>query len=327
MKIEKNASGKYVVKMNKQEWLAIGKKAQWDEYEDEEGFHDAPFADPGGRSALRAGKRIFPCPTCKQPNKLTAEDKKRGYQCDDCADRGRRSSTAILTMNWFNKSIIKIAAQIPVIQLNDSVFKSIQLMNAGKWQKLTDKRLAPNYRMQVYGATEMLGQDVKYQGDKFYVKVFYEIVKQTGEIPYPPGYFTDEPNAPWWGPSDSRERDKKERAYGEPFEKVTTVDSVNGHPFLTFRGMIEGWRPGLAPSQEIDHRESAYMKGLPISVSNPGEPRFDMQRIDGFESLTTPSEVAEFVRRSIDKFYNPGFGNDESEPQPVTPVPSNHVRV
>ena len=44
------------------------------------------FADPGGRSALRAGKRCHPCPTCKRENQLTAADVKRGYQCDHCAD-------------------------------------------------------------------------------------------------------------------------------------------------------------------------------------------------------------------------------------------------
>lgn len=44
------------------------------------------FADPGGRSALRAGVRKFPCPTCGRKNALTAEDVRRGYQCDRCAD-------------------------------------------------------------------------------------------------------------------------------------------------------------------------------------------------------------------------------------------------
>lgn len=44
------------------------------------------FAEPGGRSALRRGARNFPCPTCHQPNRLTASDKARGYQCDQCAD-------------------------------------------------------------------------------------------------------------------------------------------------------------------------------------------------------------------------------------------------
>ena len=49
------------------------------------------FADPGGRSALRASSRRnprnLPCPTCGEPNRLTEADRRRGYQCDQCADR------------------------------------------------------------------------------------------------------------------------------------------------------------------------------------------------------------------------------------------------
>lgn len=49
------------------------------------------FADPGGRSALRASSRQnprnLPCPTCGTPNRLTPADRAAGYQCDDCADR------------------------------------------------------------------------------------------------------------------------------------------------------------------------------------------------------------------------------------------------
>ena len=47
------------------------------------------FANPG--SALRVAKkgnpRNLPCPTCKEPNRLTPADVRRGYQCDDCANR------------------------------------------------------------------------------------------------------------------------------------------------------------------------------------------------------------------------------------------------
>lgn len=49
------------------------------------------FADPGGRSALRAATRRnprnLPCPTCRKPNRLTPADRAQGYQCDECADR------------------------------------------------------------------------------------------------------------------------------------------------------------------------------------------------------------------------------------------------
>lgn len=51
---------------------------------------DLDFADPGGRSALRAATpsnpRVHPCPTCESPNRLTQRDVDLGYQCDSCAD-------------------------------------------------------------------------------------------------------------------------------------------------------------------------------------------------------------------------------------------------
>jgi len=52
------------------------------------------FADPGGRSALRAAckgnPRIYSCPTCKTRNVLTRKDKALGYCCDVCADQTER---------------------------------------------------------------------------------------------------------------------------------------------------------------------------------------------------------------------------------------------
>lgn len=38
------------------------------------------------RSARKGNPRNLPCPTCKQPNRLTPADVARGYQCDRCAD-------------------------------------------------------------------------------------------------------------------------------------------------------------------------------------------------------------------------------------------------
>ena len=52
------------------------------------------FADPYGRSALRAASRKnprnLPCPTCGRPNRLTAVDVRLHYQCDQCADELER---------------------------------------------------------------------------------------------------------------------------------------------------------------------------------------------------------------------------------------------
>ena len=58
------------------------------DWDDESGIH---FADPGGRSALRAetksNPRNLPCPQCHTPNVLTPEDRAQHYICDACADR------------------------------------------------------------------------------------------------------------------------------------------------------------------------------------------------------------------------------------------------
>lgn len=60
--------------------------------DDDNGGHTgSEFADPGGRSALRAATREnprnLPCPTCHEPNRLTPRDVALHYQCDVCADR------------------------------------------------------------------------------------------------------------------------------------------------------------------------------------------------------------------------------------------------
>jgi hypothetical protein len=61
---------------------------RYDNYYDSE--DRSMFANPGGNSALRAvsrrNPRNLPCPTCGEPNRLTPADKRRGYQCDSCAD-------------------------------------------------------------------------------------------------------------------------------------------------------------------------------------------------------------------------------------------------
>ena len=65
------------------------------DYEDEDYHRNSMrFADPGGRSALRAASRTnprnLPCPTCGEPDRLTPQDRRLGYQCDSCADAAER---------------------------------------------------------------------------------------------------------------------------------------------------------------------------------------------------------------------------------------------
>jgi hypothetical protein len=66
----------------------------YDDYDDYDMIDGVGFADPGGRSALRAATRDNPrdrpCPTCGRENMLTPLDVARGYQCDICADEAER---------------------------------------------------------------------------------------------------------------------------------------------------------------------------------------------------------------------------------------------
>lgn len=43
-------------------------------------------AESALRTASKDNPRNLPCPTCGEPDRLTPEDVRHGYQCDDCAD-------------------------------------------------------------------------------------------------------------------------------------------------------------------------------------------------------------------------------------------------
>lgn len=64
---------------------------RWDDGNDGPLADGTSFADPGGRSALRAATRTnprnLPCPECSTPNVLTPADVACGYRCDRCAER------------------------------------------------------------------------------------------------------------------------------------------------------------------------------------------------------------------------------------------------
>jgi hypothetical protein len=65
----------------------------YDRYGDDD-YDPMDFADPGGKSALRAASkknpRNLPCPNCGVKNRLTPADRALGYQCDTCADKAER---------------------------------------------------------------------------------------------------------------------------------------------------------------------------------------------------------------------------------------------
>jgi hypothetical protein len=57
----------------------------YDDYDDRSMF-ETPYGNSALRRSSKRNPRNLPCPTCKQPNRLTPKDKRLGYQCDQCAD-------------------------------------------------------------------------------------------------------------------------------------------------------------------------------------------------------------------------------------------------
>jgi hypothetical protein len=62
-------------------------------YDYDDVYDDAPRFKCAGsalRAASKSNPRNLPCPNCGERNRLTPEDRARGYQCDECADRAER---------------------------------------------------------------------------------------------------------------------------------------------------------------------------------------------------------------------------------------------
>jgi len=67
---------------------------EFDRYYEDDLIDGVGFADPGGKSSLRAATennpRDRPCPQCHAENVLTRIDVQRSYVCDRCADAAER---------------------------------------------------------------------------------------------------------------------------------------------------------------------------------------------------------------------------------------------
>lgn len=57
-------------------------------YRSTQQFRNREFANAGSalRSSNKRNPRNLPCPTCKEPDRLTPRDVQLGYQCDQCAN-------------------------------------------------------------------------------------------------------------------------------------------------------------------------------------------------------------------------------------------------
>lgn len=206
----------------------------------------------------------------------------------------------------------------PIENIANDLFQSVSLLAGGQWEFLKANWLLPSFRMQKYGYLEMQASNVRQEGDKFYAKIFWELGKYENEWVYPEGW-------PQYNPNEPAEK---------PYTKIDSYDVRAGHELLSFRGSVEGWKPGMTSSSELDdqavNENKDYPGGeewsLPFAVSHPGEFRHELVRIGEFEGLSTPYEVAQYIKHSIDKFYLPGWdnedGGDDDQGGPLAPEPS-----
>ena len=215
---------------------------------------------------------------------------------------------------------------IPVQQLPDNLLKSIQYIVGGDWALAAPpKNDVPSFRFQWRYVVEITGKNVRWENDKFYSKIFIQCFKKQDWMLKPPEDPKGYSGASWW--ADEREGYRKMMKHGSPFEKIATVDPTKPSPLIKYAGRIEGWRPGKMPDAEIDHETSAQMKGFPFSISQPGQFRHNMEEIGSFwnepkeagpwpdNRLHTPLEVAQFIKKSIDQFYDNRGDDDEPEPK------------
>lgn len=104
-----------------------------DAWGDDDLIDGVGFADPGGRSALRAetedNPRNLPCPTCGAPNRLTPIDRQRGYQCDSCADRAVHRNEFVV-----NGSDVIIGVKLDLMLIGETIENAKEYLTSRGWQ-------------------------------------------------------------------------------------------------------------------------------------------------------------------------------------------------
>ena len=73
-------------------------------------------------------------------------------------------------MNWLRR--MKFASQLPSSDVLNHLEQAIRNYIDGEWQTLRSARLMPSYRLQQFGILEMIGKNIKIEGDMYYIKIF-----------------------------------------------------------------------------------------------------------------------------------------------------------
>jgi len=190
-------------------------------------------------------------------------------------------------MNW----LIKIAADIPVEQINNAIYKSIKLMVRGdiEWHNPQIMNTSIRPKLQKYYKINLKINNVQFSGDEFIIQVAcYIFASPHTEL------IRDLYSPEAWDAWVSK----------NPLQPVTHIDSREGKfPQVKFLCFIRGKKP--------EHMRSPFEP----------EPQLGngYHLVNSAYNLKTPYEVAEFVNTSIENFYKPGDGDGDGDDYDNTP--------
>ncbi len=192
----------------------------------------------------------------------------------------------------------------------NAVINSIKLLIGGDWTVDYAKEKMPTWEMQHYYIVKTLGKDVVMQGDGFYVIVFVYVYKRP----------EDERKEVDW--RDLHEPHKLPSWVEDPnqWHNVATYDVQAGHDLIKLGASVYGKRPDKMPEKDDDPDE---FFGILDKFSLPH--KLGMKNIGGVKTvLSTPYELAQFVKTMIDKFYSGGDNDDDDDGSfDPSPAPSN----
>lgn len=210
-------------------------------------------------------------------------------------------------MNWYK--IIKFADKmIPIGDICQHIYQSIQLQNNGNWT-VESNNLVPGYRNQKYIVCKLTGTDVVLPGDWFHIKVFTYIRKAPKVVhPYEGSYgMTRGWDEPYMAPALTEEEVQARWEYMnrlKPME-VKEYHSEKGSELIKFTVVI--WGAKSEPEN----------KGY-FHIDEIGESEL---------KLKTPYEIGQFVKTTINKFYFGGEDDNNDEPEDIPMPPTSGMGV
>ena len=196
------------------------------------------------------------------------------------------------SMNWLQKH----CATIPIEDMLDHAIKAVAMTLSGSWEVVENRpNLKQTYRIQQYGVATLHGKEIYQPGDEFLVKIFASVRRSLQDIPEEI-YYDPEASNQWMT---------------ENTVPIADFDSTSGNNLVHFNAVVAGFIPG----RNWSHKEEVRFWSTDNPMYEIGNTRGDKAE----EPLSTPYDLAEWVRNTIERGYqdfgNDGEGNDDYFPE------------